>query len=295
MQYQYYLIDAFTNEVFQGAPIVVFLEATGLTAEKMQLIAREMNQTETVFLFSSSNPKEPWRIKIYNANKELDFGGHPIIAASYALAIDGKLPEGLSVLQLNNGLIDINIYKKNDKVESITFSNNTCSRLDDYVPSVKELAEILHLEVRDFEIDKYKPMIAGCEDDYLIIPVKSQEALRKACFNLDKWTMSFVATLAKKILLFSVNKTDKAIDFNARLMGKGISASEDPPIGSTVPAFGAYLFSKLGDGCHKAVLQRGEGERRKSILEVEVINADGKISQINVGGNAVLVAEGSLN
>ena len=52
MQYQYYLIDAFTNEPFQGSPIVVFPEAEGLTDEQMQLIAREMNQTETVFLFS---------------------------------------------------------------------------------------------------------------------------------------------------------------------------------------------------------------------------------------------------
>ncbi len=293
MQYQYYLIDAFTSEVFQGAPVVVFPEADGLTTEKMQLIAREMNQTETVFLFSSAD--NIWHIKIYTPEKELSFGGHPIIAASYALAIDEKILAGLSQLRTDAGLTDINIIKQAHVIEQITFSHKTAIRLDDFVPSAKELSEILRLDERDIETDNYRPMIASCSDDYLIVPVKSVEALLKARFNPDKWTMSFVATLAKQVLLFSENKDDEKVNFNARLSGAGIAESDDPPIGSIIPAFGAYLFSASGDGCHKTVLQRGGGMKRKSILEVEVINANGEISQINVGGSAVLVGKGSLN
>ena len=107
--------------------------------------------------------------------------------------------------------------------------------------------------------------------------------------------MSFVATLAKQILLFSKNKQEPGIDFNARLLGRGIIESEDPPIGSTIPAFGAYLYSASIDGCYNAVVQRGGGDRRKSILEVEVVKDNNEIIQINVGGSAVLVGKGSLD
>ena len=293
MRYQYYLIDAFTKEPFQGAPIVVFPDADGLTAKQMQLIAREMNQSETVFLLPSAD--SVCQLKIYTPEKKLSFGGHPILAASYALAMDEKISTGLSQLKTDAGPTDINIIKQAGDIEKITFSNKTSSRLDSFVPSARELAEILHLDERDFETDSYKPMIASCGDDYLIIPVKSAEVLVKARFSLDKWIMSFVATLARQILLFSENKQDENVDFNARLLGKGIAASEDPPIGSTMPAFGAYLFSGLADGEYKAVLQRGGGERRKSILEVAVTKTHGEICQINVGGSAVLVGKGYLN
>jgi trans-2,3-dihydro-3-hydroxyanthranilate isomerase len=292
MQYQYYLIDAFAHEPFQGAPTVVFPEADGLTEQQMQLIAREMNQTETVFLFASTS--EAVQMKIYTPEKEVDFSGHPVISASYVLALDGKISAGKSQLKTNAGVVDINIIKQADDIEKITFSSKSVGRFDDFVPSAKELAEILHLDARDLDVHDHKPMISSYGDDYLIIPVKSAEALLKARFSTDKWIMSFVATLAKQVLLFTVNKEDEAVDFNARLLGKGIAESDDPPIGTAVPAFAAYIFSACTDGSYKAVLQRGGGARRKSLLEVEAIHSNGKVEQVSVGGSAVLMGKGYL-
>jgi PhzF family phenazine biosynthesis protein len=40
-------IDAFTDQPFGGNPAGVVPDATGLTAAEMQLIAREMNVSET--------------------------------------------------------------------------------------------------------------------------------------------------------------------------------------------------------------------------------------------------------
>ena len=50
--YKIYQIDAFTKERFSGNPAGVVVNADGLTDAQMQQIARELNNSETAFLFS---------------------------------------------------------------------------------------------------------------------------------------------------------------------------------------------------------------------------------------------------
>jgi PhzF family phenazine biosynthesis protein len=289
MKYSYYLIDAFTRQIFQGAPIAVFPDATGLSKSQMQNIARELNQTEAVFMFEGEDSYIS-EIRIFTPQSELNFGGHPIIAASYALLNDKKISKGEARLKTSIGMIDIHVSENN----KLKFSINAETKTDDFVPSAKELGEMLYLEESDIDLSKYRPMISGCGENFLIIPVKSCAQLDKARFSKEKWTTSFVATLAKQILLFCENKTDKSVDFNARLFGKGISHNEDPPIGTSVPAFGNYIFADAQDGIHAAILQRGGGERRISTIEVEIYKEQGIISKINVGGHGVMAGDGSI-
>ena len=51
MNYNYYIADVFTRQIFNGAQIAVFPNADGLSTEQMQLLAMELNLTETVFVF----------------------------------------------------------------------------------------------------------------------------------------------------------------------------------------------------------------------------------------------------
>ena len=43
-------VDVFTKQPFGGNPLAVFPEAEGLTANQMQLLAKEMNLSETTFV-----------------------------------------------------------------------------------------------------------------------------------------------------------------------------------------------------------------------------------------------------
>ena len=47
-----YQIDAFTKQPFKGNPAGVVVNADGLDEQQMQHIARELNNSETAFLFS---------------------------------------------------------------------------------------------------------------------------------------------------------------------------------------------------------------------------------------------------
>jgi len=289
MKYSYYLIDAFTSQPFQGAPIAVFPEAKSLSDSQMQMIARELNQAETVFILPGDNVHAS-EIRIFAPQSELGFSVHPVIAASYALFKDKKISTGENKLKISLGTINVHVSEK----EKIQFSINAETKMDDFVPSARELGEILHLNENDIDLLRYKAMISVCGESFLIVPVKSRVQLDKAHFSEEKWTMSFVATLARQILLFCENKEDQNIDFNARLFGKGIAYNEDPPIGTSIPAFGNYIFSEMKDGVHTAILQRGGDGRRVSVIEVEVNKKQGEILDIKVGGHAVMTGEGCI-
>ncbi|WP_275575113.1 PhzF family phenazine biosynthesis protein [Methylocucumis oryzae] len=97
MKYTYYITDVFTQQPFNGAQIAVFPQADGLSAEKMALIARELNLSETVFIFHTSKAANTRRMRIFSPLAEVDFGGHPIIAAGYVLGLSGDLALSASI------------------------------------------------------------------------------------------------------------------------------------------------------------------------------------------------------
>ena len=49
--YQFYTVDVFTEQAFGGNQLAVFPKAEGLTDQQMQTIARELNLSETTFVF----------------------------------------------------------------------------------------------------------------------------------------------------------------------------------------------------------------------------------------------------
>src|ERR1700737_3193034 len=94
MQYQFEQVDVFTTKRFEGNPLAVFTDADGLTHDQMQLIAREMNLSETTFVVPSTRPDCIARYHIFTPGQELPFAGHPTLGTAYVLARSGRVPSG---------------------------------------------------------------------------------------------------------------------------------------------------------------------------------------------------------
>src|SRR5665647_1588203 len=109
MNYNYYIADVFTSQIFNGAQIAVFPNADGLSNEQMQLLARELNLTETVFVFHPCSEGTTRKMRIFSPLGEIDFAGHPIIATAYVLGCCGdiKLTEAITpvVFEQNVGCL----------------------------------------------------------------------------------------------------------------------------------------------------------------------------------------------
>ncbi|KNG87280.1 putative phenazine biosynthesis-like protein [Aspergillus nomiae NRRL 13137] len=78
-------LDVFTTEPFLGNPLgVVFLPNSpehGITQEQKQLIAREFNYPETIFVHPHAPSDTTRKIDIFTTAEELPFAGHPTIGA----------------------------------------------------------------------------------------------------------------------------------------------------------------------------------------------------------------------
>ncbi|RLA40399.1 MAG: PhzF family phenazine biosynthesis protein, partial [Gammaproteobacteria bacterium] len=132
---------------------------------------------------------------------------------------------------------------------------------------------------------------------YLIVPLTSQQAVRKARFSLDAWSQSSApAMAAQEIFIFSGRTSNPDTDFHGRLLGPNIGALEDPPIGSAMPCFAGYLgdHEHIREGTYTFAIDRGTPETRRSLLNIEVDYHTGKPSTIRVGGEVVLVSKNTL-
>ena len=301
MNYNYYIADVFTRQIFNGAQIAVFPNADGLSDQQMKLVARELNLTETVFVFHPENESTTRKMRIFSPLGEINFAGHPIIATAYVLGSCGdiNLTESITqvVFEQNIGPIDVNISANQGKPFFVQFSRKVSSIVDRFAPSNEEIASFLSIQESELDQKKYYPRLLSCGLPYLIVPVWSYETVRNAKFNYSAWSQSIAPqTAAQEILLFAPKTPFVDSDFNARLLGPRIGIHEDPPIGSAMPAFAAYLcsFEHTRKGTHTFAIDRGDALSRRSVLNVEMDHKGLEELALRVGGEAVMVAEGIM-
>ncbi|HEY0638544.1 MAG TPA: PhzF family phenazine biosynthesis protein [Pseudonocardiaceae bacterium] len=84
----YVVADVFTEKALHGNPVAVFLNAEGISAERMQRIARELNLSETTFVLPAERDGDV-RVRIFTPVNELPFAGHPTLGTAIVLR-DGR-------------------------------------------------------------------------------------------------------------------------------------------------------------------------------------------------------------
>src|SRR3954462_11610612 len=143
-------LDVFTAKPFEGNPLAVFPDATGLNDDQMQAIAREMNLSETTFILPRAQAIERERgvrVRIFTVQEELPFAGHPTLGTAFALRGDSGARE--LALELNVGRVPVRF---DDTVGQPVFGEMTQV---DPVFGVKHdpetLARALNLNVEDFD------------------------------------------------------------------------------------------------------------------------------------------------
>lgn len=91
MSHRFQFVDVFSEQIFCGNPLPVFLDADGMSTEEMQKITRWMNLSETAFLLPPTDTEADYRVRIFTLSGELPFAGHPTLGSCHAwLAAGGQ-------------------------------------------------------------------------------------------------------------------------------------------------------------------------------------------------------------
>src|SRR5215472_7856452 len=91
-QLRFYVVDVFADAPLSGNPLALVVNAQDLEQERMQRIARELNQSETTFLLPPTDPQADWRLRSFTPTGAEVFGaGHNALGAWWWLAEAGRL------------------------------------------------------------------------------------------------------------------------------------------------------------------------------------------------------------
>jgi trans-2,3-dihydro-3-hydroxyanthranilate isomerase len=294
----YYIVDVFTDKAFSGAQIAVFPDALDLNEQQMQLIARELNFSDTVFMQPQSDSN--FELKVFSPSKLRKFSGHATLAGAYVLGKFTLAPLAgahTNVTMVQNGAMIHVVISQNKDDLFIQFSRKSSPVVDRYVPRSEALAAALSLDERDISKTPYNPLLVSCDQPFLVVPLTSFEAVRRAQFNFKQWSSGVApVSAASEILLFATKSDVRSSNFHGRIVGPQIGMDEDPPIGAAMPAFTGYLSAQghVRPGTYSFVIDRGTVDTRKSVLTIEMVNQKGKENEIRIGGPAVLVGGGNI-
>src|SRR6516225_723633 len=110
--YEFTQVDVFTQTRLAGNPLAIFPDARGLNDAEMQALAREMNLSETTFIFprdAATEARQGKKVRIFTVETELPFAGHPTLGTAlylYASGSNKKRPAELA-LDLEAGKIPV--------------------------------------------------------------------------------------------------------------------------------------------------------------------------------------------
>jgi trans-2,3-dihydro-3-hydroxyanthranilate isomerase len=300
---KFYQADVFTVQPFGGNPVAVIPEAEGLSEDQLQQIAREMNVSETVFVFPPTDKAAVVRLRIFTPTQEVPFAGHPVIGTFFVLAELGLIPAKEPVTRVlqecNLGLFPVELHAKDGQVVRVVMSQPKPEFLGalEEMEDLYKVANALGLAKYAITEAKWPIEVVSTGLPVLIVPVRSLTAVRSIRPDASAITDVCRRFGANGIMVFTTVTVEPYATVHTRMFAPSIGILEDPATGSASGALGAYLVQngvvEVGPTTEIIAEQGYELERPSRIL-IQVESDDDVIQDVKVGGHCVMVVEGRL-
>ena len=300
---KFYQVDVFTGQPFGGNPVAVFPDAQDLTDFQLQQIAREMNLSETVFVLPPTDQAAVVRLRIFTPTQEIPFAGHPVLGTFYALAQLGLIAvtNGVTCVmqECNIGLFPVELHSREGQVTRVVMTQPKPLFLGsvDETEDLFDLAKALGLSKNQI-VDTKKPvMVVSTGLPVVIVPVRTLTAVRSIVPDAAAIVEVCGRVGANGILAFTTITVEDHATVHTRMFAPAIGILEDPATGSASGAMGAYLVHnglvEVGP-MTELIVEQGYEIGRPSRILVQVESDDDAIQTVKVGGQCVMVVEGTL-
>ena len=301
MTRRFYTLDVFTGQALAGNPLAVVLDAQDLDDRRMQAIALEFNLSETAFVAAPADPGHRASVRIFTPGREVPFAGHPTVGTAVLLGLldrQGQAGPVAFVLEEKIGLVPCAVDVLGPELGHATF---TLPRLPERIGSLPDKATLalgLGLKEDDIGFGDHQPAIYSAGNPFRCVPLRSRDAVTRAYPNGEAFARAFNALDDgfTNAFVYCAEPLDPAHAFHARMFAPGVGVPEDPATGSAAAAFArAFMdFEKPADGQHRFVIEQGDAMGRPSRITVSLQVAGGRLRQVKIGGEAVIVSEGRL-
>lgn len=295
--FRYVLVDVFTDTPLQGNSLAVFTDARELPEELLQPLARELNLSETVFVYKpgggphpaagvqparsaeAAEPEGHARIRIFTPSVEIPFAGHPLLGTAFVLGGPLQLLE--IRLETGQGIVPVALEREQDRI--------IFGRMSQPLPSAEpyreqaELLRALGLERSELPVEVYDN---GIQHVYVGLPSRDEvSALRPD-----------LAALAHLTAVLGINCfAGEGGQWKTRMFAPGEGIPEDPATGSAAGPLALHLarHGRIEFG-QEIEISQGAEIGRPSTLFATVEGSAERVERIEVGGSAVVVARGEF-
>lgn len=288
-RFRYVVVDVFTEVPFAGNPLAVFLEPQGLSPDEMQVLARELNLSETAFVFASERDASAARVRIFTPRAEIPFAGHPTIGSAFALIEAGRIPAADFVLDEKIGPIAIRLERARDPfIAWLRTPPLSFGRRFDRAACVRALGL-----AEDDLLGDYPVEAVSAGNPFLYVPLRDPATVDRAALEPAAMRRAVDDPAGDEVFVFA--PTSEGV--YARMFAPALGVSEDSATGSATGPLGAYL-AKHGlipnvDGT-RFRNEQGVKMRRRSLIHGILRLRNGALETVEVGGSAVSVIEATV-
>jgi PhzF family phenazine biosynthesis protein len=296
-KYNLYQVDSFTKEKFTGNPAGVITNADGLTDHEMQKIARELNNSETAFVFSSDSSEYDVYIRFFTPTNEVPICGHATIAAHYTRAVKDGLNTSRIYHKTGAGILPVDIIKENEDYKIVMTQGKIV--FGSIIDGINKEELLAALNIKDSDLlENYEIQIVSTGHSKVIIGIKSIETLNSLHPNYNALSKLSKVIECNGYYLFTLDSEDNDILVHGRMFAPAIGINEDPVTGNANGPLGAYLVHhnlvNHNNSLLKFKAKQGEAINRSGTIEVEVIIEDKEPVEVKVSGSAVIVFQSEM-
>jgi trans-2,3-dihydro-3-hydroxyanthranilate isomerase len=276
--FRYVVCDVFTDTPLAGNQLAVFTDAREIPDAMLQRLAREMNFSETVFVYPPQQGGHA-KMRIFTPEVEVPFAGHPTLGTAFVLA--GPLQLGEIRLETGSGIVPVRLERDGARI--------VFGRMEQPLPThapyerEPELLAALGVERSELPIEVYDN---GIQHVFVVLRARDEVA----ALEPD------LAKLAKLPAVLGVScLAGEGRRWKTRMFAPSGGVAEDPATGSAAGPLALHLARhgriSFGD---EIEIEQGTEIGRRSTLYARVDGSADAVERVEVGGSAVVVARGEF-
>ncbi len=276
--FRYVVADVFTDTPLAGNQLAVFTDAREIPEEQLQPLAREMNFSETAFVYPPEGEGHV-RLRIFTPTAELPFAGHPVLGAAFVLG--GPLQLVVINIETTQALIPVELEREGPRIV-FGWMRQPVPVVSPFEKEAELLAalgveraalpvELYDLGIRHVMVALDSADAVGAVEPHLLRLARLQGIVGTSCFAGEGPT------------------------WKTRMFAPADGVPEDPATGSAAGPLVCHLarHGRIAWG-DEIEISQGAEVGRPSTLFARAFASDGQIERVEVGGSAVVVARGEF-
>ena len=298
--YRYLHYDVFTDHLFGGNQLAVFLDGRGLSSETMQAIAKEMNFSETTFVLPAEKAGTDVRMRIFTPGEELPTAGHPTIGTTFALARAGVIDRGRKQFTFgcNIGPVPVAMTWKDDDL-GFAWMTQALPTFGEPLKDPARTAAALSLSPAAVAGTGHPVQVVSCGVPFLYVALTTRSAVDNVSVNPDALgeLLQSTGSGAHGVFVFSAQPGDARATVYSRMFAPELGVMEDPATGIASGPLGCYLVRHKivqPDKAEAMISLQGAKMGRPSHVHISIGVEKSEIASVRVGGEAVLAGEATL-